>query len=494
MAAVARPKDSVDEGLGRYLAPLGAVLGLILIVVGVVVMKDPLAGQHLLANIYDVLGNTAGAEALRNNQGDVFPAKLLLAVVALVVGVGGIWMLFTGASAIVGLFSPRIQSRVLPWVFVTPALLLLTVYLIYPTIATFFASFTENLAGGDPLTHYKAMFTGDYLAMFRNNIIWLIVGTAGSVGLGLVIAGLVDRVRREALAKTFIFLPLAISLVGASVIWRFVYQWRPEGPAAVRPAQRHRDVPRVRSRPMDQHVVPGQHLALIVIFVWLQTGFAMVVLSAAIKGVSVEVIEAARLDGAGERQIFFGIIVPIIKGSIITVATTIAIAVLKIFDIVYVMTAAGSTTDVVAEQDVPGEVPVLQRRPRGGAGGGPVPGRPADDVRSTSATCDKQGVGCMTAPAQSVAQPRDTGQASLAARVHRRSAPAAHRGHRDLLPCGRLPTLGLFVTSFRNPLEITQTGWWDACSIPIKEGQWTLANYGSVLGSRGHGQLHSSTA
>jgi len=95
---------------------------------------------------------------------------------------------------------------------------------------------------------------------------------------------------------------------------------------------------------------PINTFAMIVIFVWLQTGFAMVVLSAAIKGVSVEILEAARLDGAGERQVFFGIIVPIIKGSIITVATTIAIAVLKIFDIVFVMTGGRFDTDVVANR------------------------------------------------------------------------------------------------------------------------------------------------
>lgn len=350
MSVAAKPKDSVEQaGLARLLVPLGALLGLILIVVGVIVMKDPLAGQHMLASIYDLLGNTAGAEQLRQNQGDVFIAKLLLAFVALVVGVGGIWMLFAGASAIVGLGSPRLQERVLPWIFVIPALLLLTVYLIYPTIATFVSSFTDNLVRGDPLTHYKKLLEPEFLAIFRNNLIWLVVGTAGSVGLGLLVAGLVDRVRREALAKTFVFLPLAISLVGASVIWRFVYQWRPEGQPqygmlnAVVTAFGADPVPFIQTPPINT-------FALIVIMVWLQTGFAMVVLSAAIKGVSVEILEAARLDGAGERQIFFGIIVPIIKGSIITVATTIAIAILKIFDIVYVMTGGRFDTDVVANR------------------------------------------------------------------------------------------------------------------------------------------------
>src|SRR5688572_26644889 len=337
-----------ETTLGRLLLPLGAILGIIVIVIGLRVLADPRAGQNLLAFIYDLIGNAQGAAALRQNSGDLFLAKVLLAIVALVVGVGGIWMLFAGASSLVGLLHPRHQERILPWVFIIPAVLLLGVYLVYPTIATFIASFTAN-TGGDPLVHYREMTTGPFLAIFRNNFIWLIVGTAGSVGLGLVIAGLVDRVRREALAKTFIFLPLAISLVGASVIWRFVYQWRPEGQPrygllnAVWTAFGAVPVPWVQNPPVNT-------FALIGIMIWLQTGFAMVVLSAASKGVSVEVIEAARLDGAGERQIFFGVIVPIIKGSIITVATTVAIAVLKIFDIVYVMTGGRGDTDVVANR------------------------------------------------------------------------------------------------------------------------------------------------
>jgi alpha-glucoside transport system permease protein len=336
--------------LGRWLAPIGGIIGLVVLVVGLKLLADPLAGQNMLASIYDFLGNSAGATALRRNQGDLLIAKILLAIVALIVGVGGIWMLYAGISSIVGLLSPKRQGQILPWVFIIPAVVLLAMYLIYPMISTTILSFTANLdRSGDPLTHYKALLGGQYLAIFRNNAIWLVVATLGSVGLGLLIAGLVDRVRREALAKTFIFLPLAISLVGASVIWRFVYQWRPEGQPqygllnAIWTGLGFDPVTWTATPPINT-------FALIVIMIWLQTGFAMVVLSAAIKGVSVEVIEAARLDGASERQIFTGIIVPIIKGSIITVATTIAIAVLKIFDIVYVMTGGRGDTDVVANR------------------------------------------------------------------------------------------------------------------------------------------------
>jgi alpha-glucoside transport system permease protein len=347
MADAQRAKEQ-ETTLSRYLMPVAGVVGLAVLVVGLKLLADPHAGQNMLASIYDLLGNTQGAAALRRNSGDLALAKFVLAVVALIVGVGGVWMLYTGVSAIVGLLNPKLQGRILPWVFIIPALLLLTMYLIYPLVATILLSFTDK-TNGDPLLHFREMLQPTFLAIFRNNAIWLVVATAGSVGLGLVIAALVDRVRREALAKTFIFLPLAISFVGASVIWKFIYQWRPEGQPqygllnAIWTGLGGHPVTWIATPPINT-------FALIVIMIWLQTGFAMVVLSAAIKGVSVEVIEAARLDGASERQLFTGIIVPIIKGSIITVATTIAIAVLKIFDIVYVMTGGHGDTDVVANR------------------------------------------------------------------------------------------------------------------------------------------------
>jgi alpha-glucoside transport system permease protein len=254
-------------------------------------------------------------------------------------------MIYTGAAAIVGLLRPALQVRILPWVFIIPAILLLIVYLVYPTVATIIRSFLDD-NGAVTLAHYRDMTPAPFLAIFRNNVIWLIVATGGSVFIGLVIAGLVDRVRREALAKTFIFLPLAISLVGASVIWRFVYAWRPEGQAQY--GLFNAAWTGLGQEPIDLLQTQGINtFALIVIMIWLQTGFAMVVLSAAIKGVSTEVIEAARMDGANERQLFFRVIVPIIKGSIVTVSTTIAITVLKVFDIVYVM-PVGSDADVVA--------------------------------------------------------------------------------------------------------------------------------------------------
>jgi alpha-glucoside transport system permease protein len=342
-------RDQVEVSAVRRFAPvLAALIGIAVVAIGVVILLDRNASSNLLASIYDAIGNTQAAEELRRGVGDQLIAKLVLAGVALVVGVGGIWMLYIGVSAVVGLLSPRWQGRILPWVFVIPAMVLLTVYLVYPTIGTIITSFTFQ-TDGDPLANYKQLTSPLFLDIIRNNIIWLIVGTGGTVLLGLLIAGLFDRVRRESLAKTFVFLPLAISFVGASVIWRFMYEWKPAGKPqigtvnAVWTALGQDPVRWVQQQPINT-------FALIFIFIWLQTGFAMVVLSAAIKGVSTEVQEAARLDGASERQLFLRVIVPMIRGSIITVATTIAIVDLKVFDIIYVMTGGRNGTDVIANR------------------------------------------------------------------------------------------------------------------------------------------------
>jgi alpha-glucoside transport system permease protein len=342
-------RDQVEVSAVRRFAPvLAALIGIAVVAIGVVILLDRNASSNVLASIYDAIGNTQAAEDLRRGVGDQLLAKLVLAGVALVVGVGGIWMLYMGVSAVVGLLSPRWQGRILPWVFVIPAMVLLTVYLVYPTIGTIITSFTFD-TNGDPLANYKQLTSPLFLDIIRNNIIWLIVGTGGTVLLGLLIAGLFDRVRRESLAKTFVFLPLAISFVGASVIWRFMYEWKPAGKPqigtvnAVWTALGQDPVRWVQEQPINTY-------ALIFIFIWLQTGFAMVVLSAAIKGVSTEVIEAARLDGASERQLFLRVVVPMIRGSIITVATTIAIVDLKVFDIIYVMTGGRNGTDVIANR------------------------------------------------------------------------------------------------------------------------------------------------
>jgi alpha-glucoside transport system permease protein len=335
-------------GLSRFILPIGGLIALGLCLGGLLVLLDPKGGPNLLASIYDTLGNTSGADALRNGQGDQLVAKIILAVIALAVGVGGIWLLFLGVGGLVSLLEPKWRDRTLPWVFVGPALALLAVFLVYPAAGTILRSL-QNDAGQFTLANFATLLEPQFTAILRNNLIWLVVGTGGSVVLGLIFAGLFDRVRRESLAKTIVFLPLAISLVGASVIWQFVYAWQPAGQPqigllnAIVVGLGGEPIPWLTSNPINI-------FCEIVILIWLQTGFAMVVFSAAIKGVSGEILEAARLDGANERQLFLRVIVPTIRGSIITVSTTIAIVTLKIFDIVYVTNGGRFGDDVVANQ------------------------------------------------------------------------------------------------------------------------------------------------
>jgi len=229
--------------------------------------------------------------------------------------------------------------------------ILLLVFFIYSLGQTIWWSFqnadSTRLVG---LRNYVQVFTQPgLLDVLKNNLLWLVLGTVLTVGLGLVVAVLVDRVKIESIIKSTLFIPMAISFVGASIIWRFVYAYVPAGQTqigllnAIWTSFGGQPVPWLTTTPINI-------FCEIVIMIWLQTGFAMVVLSAAIKGVSTEIIEAARLDGASERQLFFGVIVPMIRGSIITVATTIAIVTLKIFDIIFVTTGGRFHDDVVANR------------------------------------------------------------------------------------------------------------------------------------------------
>jgi alpha-glucoside transport system permease protein len=339
------------RGLGRRLAGVaGAAVVVGLIVLGLGIIRDPAGPAGIYAILFDLLGQGASATGLRTSGIDPLHTKLTIMVIALAIGIGGIWALYAGLNSATDLLGRKWAGRIRPYVFVGPAVVLLLGYLVVPALATIVASFTEK--GAPEKTWGFVLTSPEMWLAFRNNIIWLVVGTAGSVGIGLGIAALFDRIRREALAKVFVFLPLAISMVGAAVIWRFMYAWNPAGEDQIglvnAVVQGIGGTPRVWMQVFDP--LPINTLLLIVIMIWLQTGFAMVVLSAALKGVSTEVIEAARMDGAGERQVFFKIVIPMIRGTIIAVATTVAIAILKVFDIVYVMTGGKHETEVIANR------------------------------------------------------------------------------------------------------------------------------------------------
>jgi alpha-glucoside transport system permease protein len=241
------------------------------------------------------------------------------------------------------------RSRILPWIYVAPALLLLTLFLVLPTLRTIVLSFLDGRSrqwvGWD---NYRYLFTNpDMLIACRNNLLWFALVTGLSVSLGLGLAVLVDRVRYESFAKSLIFLPMAISFVGASVIWRFVYAYQPPNDPQI--GLLNALLTHFGSNPVGWLIYPPLNtLALIVIMIWLQTGFAMVLLSAAIKAIPADIVEAARMDGATEWQIFWRVTLPLVRPTLVVVATTITVVVLKIFDIVYVMTGGNLKTDVIA--------------------------------------------------------------------------------------------------------------------------------------------------
>ena len=242
-----------------------------------------------------------------------------------------------------------VRSSIRPWLFLAPALLLLGVYLLYPLVETFRLSFfdaTDNQFVG--LANYRwVFFDQNFLITIRNNFMWLLVVPTLATVFGLIVAVLADRVWWGNFAKSMVFMPMAISFVGASVIWKFVYDYR--GPGQAQIGILNAITTGMGFEPQAWITLPfWNNFFLMAILIWIQTGFAMVILSAALRGVPNETIEAARIDGANELQIFFEIMVPQVMSTILVVWTTITITVLKVFDIVMAMTGGQWDTSVLA--------------------------------------------------------------------------------------------------------------------------------------------------
>lgn len=277
--------------------------------------------------------------------------KLVMALIAIIWGVGGVAILYVLSNWVVEHLPGAWRSRLQPFVFVGPALAILTWYLTLPTLRTLYLSFfNANSSKFIGLKNYVFTFTdAAMLESFRNNLLWLVFVTFFSVVFGLLIAILADRSSFEKIAKSLIFLPAAISFVGAGIIWRFIYFYKPSGEEQI--GLLNAIITSFGAEPIGWLTLrPWNNIFLMIILVWLQTGLAMVLFSAAIKGVPNELLEAGRIDGASEIQIFFNIIIPVIQGTIITVSTTTLIATLKIFDIVFVMTNGLYGTEVIASQ------------------------------------------------------------------------------------------------------------------------------------------------
>ena len=244
-----------------------------------------------------------------------------------------------------------------PWLWVIPVALFLGTFLVYPVIDTarisLFDSRTDELVGFD---NYRSVFSeDDTRTALRNNILWLLVFTSATVSLGLVIAVLANRVRYEAAAKALIFIPMAISFVAAGVIWTFMYQFQPDEPGFVQTGTINAVVHGLGGSPVpwltERAKVPVygvNNFAIIGAAIWMWTGFAMVVLSAGLKGIPGEILEAARVDGANEWQLFRRIIIPVLWPTIAVVAITLMINAMKLFDVVWVMTGGRNDTDVIA--------------------------------------------------------------------------------------------------------------------------------------------------
>ncbi|MDP1730517.1 MAG: sugar ABC transporter permease [Devosia sp.] len=243
----------------------------------------------------------------------------------------------------------NLRSRIRPWLFLLPALLFLSVYLIYPVIETFRLSLFDK-TGRTFIgfsNYFWALGDGNFQRSIVNNIVWLIVVPSFATAFGLVIAVLADRLWWGNIAKSLVFMPMAISFVGASVIWKFVYDYRAEGAEQI--GLLNAVVTGLGLPPQAWITIPfWNSILLMVILIWIQTGFAMVILSAALRGIPEETLEAARIDGANDFQIFFGIMIPQIRGTIVVVWTTITIVVLKVFDIIFAMTNGQWDTEVLA--------------------------------------------------------------------------------------------------------------------------------------------------
>ena len=266
------------------------------------------------------------------------------------------------------------QGALTPWYYLLPALVVMSFFIVFPMINTIALSFMDKNGTASAATmciegrpcwgifeNYRYALTAEFdfsslgafwnsfwQSSYGNNIKWIVLMVSGTVGIGLAFAVLADRVKYEALAKAVIFMPMAISFVGAGVIWKFVYDF---GTQQVQIGLLNAIIQSFGGQPVAWMSTPQVNtFALIAVGIWIWTGFCMTILSAALKAIPDEIIEAARIDGATEWQIFRRIMVPLILPTITVVITTMVINVLKLFDIVYVMTGGNFGTDVIANR------------------------------------------------------------------------------------------------------------------------------------------------
>ncbi|WP_062762181.1 carbohydrate ABC transporter permease [Falsirhodobacter sp. alg1] len=283
--------------------------------------------------------------------------QILLAVVTVIIGVGGCIAYFWLSNLVLDKTFPprgsnaaqnlRRSGRIRPWLFMAPAIFFLGVYLVYPVFASIWLALSQ---GGEfsGLANFIWLFQDPkFHESLINNILWLLFVPTMATLVGLVAAQLTDSIKWGSIAKAFIFMPMAISFVGAAVIWKFIYEYRAEGLAQI--GLLNAMTTSLGFEPTAWLTLPVVNtFFLMIIMVWMQAGFAMVLLSAALRGIPEETVEAAILDGASPWKVFWRIQVPQIYGTIAVVWTTITIMVLKIFDIVFAITNGQWGTQVLA--------------------------------------------------------------------------------------------------------------------------------------------------
>ena len=319
-------RDDDELGANLRLNPTKVVIG----IVGMVVIAWALGNMFLAFGYYP----------------DKFGSKIVIGVLAVIGGVGGAAALFYFLNMFVEGLPRRLSEGLIPYAFVLPGLALVALMLIYPTFQTVNYSFANSDSTAYiGLQNYRTIFSDSaFWTAIGNNVLWLLIVPAVVVGLGVIVAVLADKLSAlgEKVAKSLIFLPMAISFVGAAAIWGLIYAYNNPGQAQT--GLLNAIVVGLGGEPQTWLAISTAKLnsiLLMVILIWLQVGFGMVLLSSAIKGVPEDTVEAARIDGASEVQIFWKIVVPQIRGTVITV-------VLKVFDLVFVTTNGNYSSDVIA--------------------------------------------------------------------------------------------------------------------------------------------------
>lgn len=278
---------------------------------------------------------------------------ILIGILGLLVGIGGSVLFFLFLNLCIEGFPSRLSEGLIPYAFLLPAFTLIGVLLLYPTIQTIVYSFAnQDSTEWAGLRNYQAIFgSSEFWSALFNNLLWILIVPIVTVALGLAVAVLADKLSPagERFSKSGIFLPMAISFVGAATIWGLIYAYNTPGESQT--GLLNAIVVALGGDPQPWYQISTlrlNSLLLMVILIWLQAGFAMVLLSSAIKGVPEDTVEAGRMDGASETRIFWQIIFPQVRPTLIAVLITLVILVLKVFDVIYVTTNGRDNTDVIA--------------------------------------------------------------------------------------------------------------------------------------------------